>query len=151
MPFEVKKMPESEQISERVGFIVPYIQRRDVAGNAITTCSIYTVDSFPALVQANFRICLVGLKPERDYTVKIEIAHNHPKVVQGVNPALFDYAIMSFNTTETNNDELLDGQIGFNFGGLRAPYSGVYEATCFIYYQDSDVCLHKNSSFFQVK
>lgn len=144
-------MTESEQYSERIGFIVPCIERRDVVGNAITTCSTYSVGSFPGLLQANFRICLVGLKPGIDYTVRIEISNSHPKNNQSTSPALVEYAIMSFNTTETGNEELVDGQIGFAFGGLKVPSSGVYEATCFISYQDSDICLHKNSSFFQVK
>ncbi|HDC4405443.1 TPA: hypothetical protein O8L40_003064 [Enterobacter cloacae] len=137
---------------ERIAFINSF----DSTGELNQPTLHFTCTEFPTTLSIDFRVGLVGLKPNSRYNLGIMVVPAHLMIKKGEQFQFPDgsseSASLFIDTKDSHLDTGASGQVIVTLSEIRIPAKGLYSVTGIL--QDSGepkTELHKNESFFTVE
>ncbi|MES0225588.1 hypothetical protein [Citrobacter braakii] len=137
---------------ERIAFINSF----DSTGELNQPTLHFTCTELPTTLSIDFRVGLVGLKPNSRYSLGIMVVPAHLMIKKGEQFKFPDgsseSASLFIDTKDGHLDTGASGQVIVTLSEIRIPAKGLYSVTGVL--QDSaepETELHKNESFFTVE
>ena len=137
---------------ERIAFINSF----DSKGELNQPTLHFTCTEFPTTLSIDFRVGLVGLKPNSRYHLALMVTPTHLMIKKGVEFQFPDgsseSASLFIDTKDGHLETGASGQVIVTLTEIRIPAKGLYSVTCVL--QDNGETkteLHTNESFFTVE
>lgn len=136
---------------ERICFITPFSGNDENTQPTIN----FECEYFPTQISINFRVGIVGLKPNTRYHLGILVIPAHLLIKKNQELQLPDgtqeSVSVNLDTKDSNFETGASGQVEITLNEIRIPAKGLYSVTGIL--QDNGApkaVLHKNESFFTV-
>ena len=136
---------------EGISFITPFSDSEDQTQPKLS----FECVNFPAQFSINFRVGMVGLKPNTRYQLGLFVIPAHLFIKEGQGFQLPDgtqeSVSVNIDTKDSNMATGASGQVVITLNEMRLPGKGLYSVTGVLHANDSiKTVLHKNESFFTV-
>ncbi|EMB4339662.1 hypothetical protein I5462_03210 [Citrobacter freundii] len=138
--------------NERISFITPFSGNEELNQPKLN----FSFDTFPAELAINFRMGMVGLKPNSRYNLSIMVLPTQLYLKEGESiqfpDGSFETVALYIDTKDGNPETGVSGQVDVILGQMRIPARGLYCATGFLHDNNEPKNeLHKNECFFTVE